>query len=154
MSVMGHLGLTPQRIAALGGFKVQGRTASTAIELLDDALALQTAGIFSLALEAVPPEPARAIQTRLRIPVGTLGSGPNGDMFMMLSPDLLGLIEDFTPKFVKRYNNFAEQMRKSFREYIDDVRTGRHPTSEFAYQMLEGEAEKLNDLLDKRRDYK
>jgi 3-methyl-2-oxobutanoate hydroxymethyltransferase len=149
MPVMGHIGLTPQSSGQLGGFRAQGRTADAARELIEDALAIEKAGAFALLLEAVPPEVGRVITGMLKIPVLSIGAGMYTDGQLLIVGDMLGYFEAFTPKFVKKYANLAEVIGKAFREFIDDVRSGKFPEEKHCYGMLEGEYEKLQALLKK-----
>jgi 3-methyl-2-oxobutanoate hydroxymethyltransferase len=147
MSVMGHIGLTPQSSGQLGGFKAQGRTADTAMELIKDALAIEKAGAFALLVEAVPPEVGLKISEMLKIPVLGIGAGMYTDGQVLIIGDMLGYFEAFTPKFVKKYANLAEVITKAFGEYIDDVRTGKFPEEKHCYRMVEGEHDKLESML-------
>ena len=149
MSVMGHIGLTPQSSGQLGGFKAQGRTAETAIELIKDAMAIEKAGAFSILLEAVPPEVGKIITDMLKIPVLGIGAGMYTDGQVLIIGDMLGYFEAFTPKFVKKYTNLSEIIEKAFREFGEDVRTGKFPEEKHCYRMIEGEHEKLEALLKK-----
>jgi 3-methyl-2-oxobutanoate hydroxymethyltransferase len=149
MPVMGHIGLTPQSSGQLGGFRAQGRTADAARELIEDALAIEKAGAFALLLEAVPPEVGRVITGMLKIPVLSIGAGMYTDGQLLIVGDMLGYFEAFTPKFVKKYANLAEVIGKAFREFIEDVRSGKFPEEKHCYGMLEGEYEKLQALLKK-----
>ena len=128
MLVMGHIGLTPQSSGQLGGFKAQGRTVETALELIEDGKAIQKAGAFSLLVEAVPPEVCK-ISTRgeLTIPVYSIGAGIDADGQLMIVSDILGIFQAFTAKFVKKYANLGEETLNALRVYADDVRTGRFP---------------------------
>ncbi|MDJ0783211.1 MAG: 3-methyl-2-oxobutanoate hydroxymethyltransferase [Desulfosarcinaceae bacterium] len=148
MLVMGHIGLTPQSSGQLGGFKAQGRTAETALELIQDARAIQEAGAFALLVEAVPPEVCKIIRNDLRIPVYSIGAGIDGDGQLMICSDVLGIFQAFTPKFVKRYAELGSQIESVFGDYIDDVRQGRFPGEEHTYQMVEGEFAGLLNLLE------
>jgi 3-methyl-2-oxobutanoate hydroxymethyltransferase len=149
MPVMGHIGLTPQSSGQLGGFRAQGRTADAARELIEDALAIEKAGAFALLLEAVPPEVGRVITGMLKIPVLSIGAGMYTDGQLLIVGDMLGYFEAFTPKFVKKYANLAEVIGKAFREFTEDVRSGKFPEEKHCYGMLEGEYEKLQALLKK-----
>jgi 3-methyl-2-oxobutanoate hydroxymethyltransferase len=113
MLVMGHIGLTPQSSGQLGGFKAQGQTAETAIELLEDAKAIETAGAFALLVEAVPPEVCKVIRDTLAIPVYSIGAGVDADGQLMIVSDLLGIFQAFTPKFVKKYANLGVEIERS-----------------------------------------
>jgi 3-methyl-2-oxobutanoate hydroxymethyltransferase len=150
MLVMGHIGLTPQSSGQLGGFKAQGRTAETAIELIEDALAIQEAGAFSLLVEAVPPEVCKIIRDRLTIPVYSIGAGVDADGQVLIVSDLLGVFQAFTPKFVKKYANLGEDTTNALKAYVDDVRSARFPEPKHGYTMIEGELQKLMAELDKR----
>jgi 3-methyl-2-oxobutanoate hydroxymethyltransferase len=142
MLVMGHVGLTPQSSGAQGGFRAQGRTADSARAIIDDARAVYEAGAFAVLVEGVPPEVTRAIMEEIPIPVYGIGAGPCHGQVMICS-DILGLFQAFTPKFVKRYGSLADEYRKVFSAYIDDVRSGVFPAREHTYGMIAGEAEKL-----------
>ena len=147
MSVMGHIGLTPQSSGQLGGFKAQGRTADTAMELIKDALAIEKAGAFSILLEAIPPEVGKIISDMLKIPVLGIGAGMYTDGQALIIGDMLGYFEAFTPKFVKKYANIAEVIDKGLHEYIDDVKTSKFPEEKHCYRMVEGELDKLESML-------
>ncbi len=149
MLVMGHIGLTPQSSGQLGGFKAQGRTAETALELIEDAKAIQTAGAFSLLVEAVPPEVCKIIRDELTIPVYSIGAGMNADGQLMIVSDILGIFQAFTPKFVKKYADLGGETLRALSTYADDVRAGRFPESQHTYNMVDGELPKLKDALKK-----
>jgi 3-methyl-2-oxobutanoate hydroxymethyltransferase len=144
--VFGHIGLTPQSSGQLGGFKAQGLTLETARLVLQDALAVQEAGAHALLVEAVAPEVTAVIHQRLKIPVYGIGAGPHCDGQLLIVSDLLGVFEAFTPKFVKKYANLAEDMKRAFGEYIKEVRAGAFPGPEHVYNMRPGEVERLNEL--------
>jgi 3-methyl-2-oxobutanoate hydroxymethyltransferase len=146
MLVMGHVGLTPQSTGALGGFKAQGRTAESAIAIMEDAQAVYEAGAFAVLVEAVPPEVAQLITQELPIPVYGIGAGVDCDGQVMIVSDILGIFQAFTPKFVKKYANLGDEMLKVFETYIKDVRTSAFPAAEHTYGMIEGEIEKLATL--------
>lgn len=143
MLVMGHVGLTPQSSGAQGGFRAQGRTAESARAIIEDARAVYEAGAFSVLVEGVPPEVTQRIKKEVPVPVYGIGAG-DCDGQVMICSDILGLFQAFTPKFVKRYGNLADEYRRVFSAYIDDVRSGAFPTKEHVYGMLEGEAAKLD----------
>lgn len=147
MLVMGHIGLTPQSSGQLGGFKAQGRTAEAAMELIEDARAIQVAGAFSLLVEAVPPEVCRIIRDDLKIPVYSIGAGIDSDGQLMICSDILGIFQSFTPKFVKKYENIAEKTVNAFAAYVKEVRNGEFPKEEHTYKMVAGELTKLESLL-------
>jgi 3-methyl-2-oxobutanoate hydroxymethyltransferase len=151
MLVMGHIGLTPQSSGQLGGFKAQGRTAETALELIEDAKAIQAAGAYSLLVEAVPPEVCRIIRDELTIPVYSIGAGIDADGQLMIVSDILGIFQAFTPKFVKKYANLGQETLKALSTYADDVRAGRFPETQHTYNMVDGELPKLKKALRKPR---
>jgi 3-methyl-2-oxobutanoate hydroxymethyltransferase len=144
--VMGHIGLTPQSSGQLGGFKAQGRTLESARLVLQDALAVEAAGAHFLLVEAVTPEVTRLIHERLRIPVYGIGAGPHCDGQVLIVSDVLGVFETFTPRFVKRYAGLAEEMKRAFAQYTQEVRDGTFPGPEHTYPMLPGEEERLGEL--------
>jgi len=154
MLVMGHVGLTPQSTAALGGFKAQGRTAESAMAIMDDAVAVYEAGAFSVLVEAVPPEVTRLMTRELPIPVYGIGAGVDCDGQVMIVSDILGIFQAFTPKFVKKYANLGAEMLKVFETYIQDVRSGAFPAEEHTYRMIEGELDKLAKLRKQPRSKK
>jgi 3-methyl-2-oxobutanoate hydroxymethyltransferase len=131
--VMGHIGLTPQSVHQLGGFKVQGRSADQAQRLVEDARTLEAAGAYALVLEGIPLELGREITEAIAIPTIGIGAGPHTDGQVLVIYDLLGMNEDFKPKFVRRYENFAVRIRTAVDEYCDDVRSGRFPSDDEAF---------------------
>ena len=133
--VMGHLGLTPQSATALGGYKAQGRTAERARRMVDDALALQEAGCYSLVLEAVPTPVAARITASLQIPTIGIGAGPACDGQVLVYHDLLGLTEGHTARFVKRYADLATVIREALAAFVNDVRSGAYPEERHTYGM-------------------
>ncbi|HEV3253683.1 MAG TPA: 3-methyl-2-oxobutanoate hydroxymethyltransferase [Candidatus Acidoferrales bacterium] len=133
--VMGHVGLTPQSLHALGGFKVQGKTAEAAERLLRDARAVEAAGAFSVVLESVPRELAARVTGELRIPTVGIGAGPECDGQVLVFHDLVGLTVGSTPKFARRYANLAEAIWRAVGEYCDDVRNGRFPSDAESYHL-------------------
>ena len=137
--VQGHIGLTPQSLNALGGFKVQGRTAEAARGLLDDALALEDAGCFSLVLESVPERLATYITGRVGIPTIGIGAGAGTGGQVLVSHDLLGLYDDIAPRFAKRYAELGQAVRQALAAYRQDVETGAFPAPEHAYAMPDDE---------------
>jgi 3-methyl-2-oxobutanoate hydroxymethyltransferase len=139
--VMGHLGLTPQSVHQLGGFRAQGRTASAAIRLFEDAQILEEAGCFSLVLESVPARLADIISNRISIPTIGIGAGAGCDGQVLVTHDLLGLFDRFTPKFVKKYADLHNEMNRAFAEYIDDVETRRFPAPKHTVEMTDEEWE-------------
>ena len=147
MLVMGHIGLTPQSSGQLGGFKAQGRTKETALELIEDAGAIEASGAYALLVEAVPPEVCGIIRENLAIPVYSIGAGIEADGQLMICSDVLGIFQAFTPKFVKKYENLAEKTINAFTAYVDEARRGEFPQDEHSYKMVEGELEKLKKAL-------
>ncbi len=141
--VMGHIGLTPQTISMLGGFKVQGKDAQAAQKIIDDALSLEEVGVFSVILEAIPAPIAKMITERLKIPTIGIGAGVDCDGQVLVVHDLLGLFDRFTPKFAKRYVNLSELMLKAFQSYIEDVRKGDFPTDQHSFHIDEKELSKV-----------
>ena len=137
--VMGHLGLTPQSIHQLGGFRAQGKTATAAKRLLEDAKILEEAGAFSLVLESVPARLAEFISKQISIPTIGIGAGVGCDGQVLVTHDLLGLFDRFTPKFVKKYANLHETMNNAFAEYIDEVETKHFPADEHTVEMSDDE---------------
>ncbi len=142
--VMGHIGLTPQRAAQLGGLKVQGRDEQTAKKLLNDAKALEEAGVFSLVLEAVPWALAKLITERVKIPTIGIGAGPYCDGQVLVVTDMIGLSLGISPKFSKRYTNIAEQIEQAARAFLSDVKGGKFPTvHEHSFTISEDVLKKL-----------
>jgi 3-methyl-2-oxobutanoate hydroxymethyltransferase len=141
--VMGHLGLTPQSIHKLGGHKPQGRTARAARRLLEDAQALQDAGIFALVLESIPARVAGLISRDLTIPTIGIGAGPECDGQVLVTNDLLGLFDRFTPRFVRQYAHFYEAMGHAFQLYREDVEKHSFPAAEHCIDLPEPEWQDL-----------
>jgi len=141
--VVGHIGLTPQSVNQLGGFRPQGRDARAARRLIEEATLLEEAGCFSLVLESVPARLAELISRRLSIPTIGIGAGAGCDGQVLVTHDLLGLFDRFTPKFVKKYANFHSEMECAFRDYIDDVETRAFPAQEHCVEMPDEEWESL-----------
>ena len=139
--VMGHVGLTPQSLHAMGGFKVQGKTPEAAEQLLRDARAVEAAGAFSIVLESVPRELATRITAELRIPTIGIGAGPDCDGQVLVIHDLLGFSLGHTPKFARRYANLAETISQAAREYCDDVQNGRFPSDAESFHLPTGSHE-------------
>jgi 3-methyl-2-oxobutanoate hydroxymethyltransferase len=137
--VMGHLGLTPQSVNQLGGFRPQGRDATAAKHLLEDAKLLQQAGCFSMVLESIPARLAAFISQSLDIPTIGIGAGAGCDGQVLVTHDLLGLFERFTPKFVKQYAQLHEIMQDAFKAYIADVKNTTFPAKEHSVEMPDPE---------------
>lgn len=141
--VMGHLGLTPQSINALGGHRVQGKTQQAAQKLLDDARALQEAGAFAVVLECVPEKLADKVTKELEIPTIGIGAGSGCDGQVLVYQDMLGMFSDFTPKFVKKFANVGQVMKEAFKSYIDEMQKGSFPSQEHCYSIDDDIIEKL-----------
>jgi 3-methyl-2-oxobutanoate hydroxymethyltransferase len=137
--VMGHLGLTPQSVKELGGFRVQARSAVEAKTLLADALALEDAGCFAVVLEAIPERLGAFVTERLHIPTIGIGAGAGTSGQVLVTHDLLGFFDDFTPKFAKRYANLSESIAAAFTAYRDEVSARAFPTRENTYAIPEEE---------------
>jgi len=146
-----HIGLTPHAVAMFGGFKVQGRTAESAMKILEDALAIQDAGCFMLEFEAVPGPIAKLISEQLEIPTIGIGAGAGTDGQILLSYDLLGVFTDFKPKYTKHYANLTEVAVRGLRQYVEEVKGGAFPAEEHAYTVKEEELDKFKGLLERRR---
>jgi 3-methyl-2-oxobutanoate hydroxymethyltransferase len=147
MPVMGHVGLTPQTAVSLGGYRSQGRTAERALEVANDALALQKAGCFAIVFEAVPSDLTEAVMPRIDVPVIGIGAGPAADGQVLVFHDLLGIYDGHAARFVKRYGNVRQAMIDGLEAFADDVRERRYPEPEHGYTMAPDEAERLRDLL-------
>lgn len=133
--VMGHLGLTPQYIHTIGGFRVQGKTKQTATKLLNDALAIEKAGAYALVLELIPTELSAIITSKLSIPTIGIGAGPHCDGQVQVFHDLLGLFSDFKPKHTKQYCNLAETAKDSLALYAEEVVNGIFPDASHSFSM-------------------
>jgi 3-methyl-2-oxobutanoate hydroxymethyltransferase len=131
--VMGHVGLTPQSVHAMGGYRVQGREEEQARAIVDDAVALEEAGAYSVVLEGIPREVAREITERLTVPTIGIGAGPECDGQVLVIYDLLGLDEAFAPRFVKRYETLAGRIRDAVALYSEEVRRGVFPGPEHSF---------------------
>ena len=141
--VMAHIGLTPQLMSKLGGFKVQGKSASVGLQLLKDALAMEQAGCFAIVLEAIPDRVAQIITGRLAIPTIGIGAGPHCDGQNLVLHDMVGLFDRFTPKFAKRYADCWSLVSNALTEFQDDVRKGGFPRAEHSFTMKEDEYQEL-----------
>jgi 3-methyl-2-oxobutanoate hydroxymethyltransferase len=135
--VMGHIGLTPQTISMLGGLKAQGKDEKTAQKIIDDALLLEEAGVFAVVLECVPGLLSKMVTERLKIPTISYGAGIYCDGQGLVSPDVLGLFDRFTPKFAKRYVNLSEFVLKAFVSYKEEVLKGEFPTDQHSFHLDE-----------------
>jgi len=132
--VIGHLGLTPQSVHALGGYRVQGREAEAADRLLHDAKLLEASGACAIVLELIPAGLAGRISQALSIPTIGIGAGPQCDGQVLVLHDMLGLNEQFTPKFLKRYGQLGQEVREAVRAYAREVRDGKYPTREHSFE--------------------
>ena len=153
IAVMGHVGLTPQGISVLGGFRAQGRTAVKARSIIDDALALQAAGAFALVIECVPSIVAKAVTDAVKIPVIGIGAGPHTSGQVLVYHDLLGLqhhphYEKHVPSFCKRYAMLGKEIHNALLQYRSEVLNGEFPNEEYSpYKMSKEEIEKFTTLL-------
>ncbi len=137
LPVLGHIGLTPQSVHQLGGFKVQGKTLDAARRLLDDATAVEEAGAFAIVLECMPAEVARLVTERLAIPTIGIGAGPYCDGQIQVSSDILGWLPDFTPKHTRPYAHLAADAADAFRRFQTDVAAGSFPTAKESFSVAE-----------------
>jgi len=150
VSVIGHIGLTPQSSGQLGGHTAQGRTAETAKMVVEDAIAVQKAGAKMILVEAVPPEVTKYIWETLEIPVLSIGAGPHCDGQLLIVSDLIGQFQAFTPKFVKKYCNVAQVITDAMAEYVKEVKDVSFPDEDkYCYHMVEGEEAKFLELMNK-----
>ncbi|WP_227765242.1 3-methyl-2-oxobutanoate hydroxymethyltransferase [Zhaonella formicivorans] len=148
--VMGHIGLTPQSMAQQGGYKAQGRNSQAAVNIVKEAKRLEEAGAFSILVEAVPSAVGKAITERANIPILGIGAGPYTHGQLVIYADMIGLYDNFTPKFVKKYADVNEIITNAFKEYAKDVREGIFPVDgEHTYKMKEEEVEEFFKLLEK-----
>jgi 3-methyl-2-oxobutanoate hydroxymethyltransferase len=131
--VMGHIGMTPQSVHRYGGYKVQGKESDHALVLVNDAKALETAGAFAIVLEAIPAELAKTITEQLTIPTIGIGAGPHCDGQVLVLYDLLGLFDDFVPKFVKPYAHLKADALQALRRYKEEVEQGKFPSDFESY---------------------
>jgi 3-methyl-2-oxobutanoate hydroxymethyltransferase len=145
--VMGHIGLTPQSMSKLGGYRVQGTDAQSAERLLDEALALAEAGCFSIVLEAMPAPVAAVVSRRCPVPTIGIGAGAGCDGQVLVYHDMLGLFDRFTPRFVKQYTNLRGIIAQALEEYRSDVLAGRFPEQEHTYAISESELRAFLDIV-------
>lgn len=141
--VMGHIGLTPQTVSQLGGFKVQGKDADAALKLLDDAQKLEEAGAFSIVVECVPAPVTKLITEKLSIPIIGIGAGPHCDGQVLVTQDMLGMFDRFVPKFVKQYANLNGLIMEALTAYATEVDSGEFPGLEHSFAMKEEVLKKL-----------
>jgi 3-methyl-2-oxobutanoate hydroxymethyltransferase len=152
IAVMGHVGLTPQRVAQFGGFKVQAKSAEAARRLIDDCVALEHAGCFSIVLEGIPAPVAAMTTERVGIPTIGIGAGVGCDGQVLVLHDTLGLFGDFKPKFAKRYADLGPVVVEALQRYDREVRDGTFPDDEHSFTMKESERAALErDLAEPRR---
>jgi len=135
--VMGHIGLTPQSVNQLSGFRVQGKTPAAAVRLLHDARALEQAGAYAMVLETIPAPLARIITSKVSVPTIGIGAGPHCDGQVQVIYDFLGLYPDFVPKHCRQYAHLAEEISQAVGQYLDDVRGGAFPTEKESFAMDE-----------------
>jgi len=133
IAVMGHIGLKPQFVRAEGGYKIKGKDEKEVEKLIKDAKALEDAGVFCIVLEGIKAEVARRITDSVCVPTIGIGSGKDTDGQVLVWSDMLGFFDEFKPKFVKRYLNGAELVKKSVQEYVKDVKNGEFPSKEYWY---------------------
>ncbi|MBI4405865.1 MAG: 3-methyl-2-oxobutanoate hydroxymethyltransferase [Deltaproteobacteria bacterium] len=131
--VMGHVGLTPQSVHAFGGYKIQGRDERARNSILQDAIALEEAGVYAMVLEGMPTELAKAITERISVPTIGIGAGVFCDGQVLVSQDLLGMSPDFQPRFVKKYANFAETVKSAVGQFAEEVRSGMFPDEQHSF---------------------
>lgn len=144
--VMGHIGVTPQSVNALGGYRVRGRSPEQAAQLLQDALALEAAGAYAVVLELVPAPLARIISQRLTIPTIGIGAGPYCDGQVQVLHDMLGLFTDFVPRHAKQYADLGQTIKGAFEQYAQEVRDGAFPTEKESFAMDESQLTELENL--------
>ncbi|MBC8287055.1 MAG: 3-methyl-2-oxobutanoate hydroxymethyltransferase [Nitrospinae bacterium] len=143
--VMGHIGLTPQSVHQFGGYKVQGKNYLDSRQIKQDARDLQSAGIFALVLEGIPGELAEEITAELKLPTIGIGAGAKCDGQILVLHDLLGLNQDFVPKFVKQYAQLADSLKNAVAKYIQEVRTETFPGQEHTYHSKQAKLKQVND---------
>ncbi len=148
--IMSHVGLLPHKVHLLGGFKMQGRTADAAIEIIENAEAIEDAGAIGLEIEAMPYEVGKAVDDAISIFTFSIGAGSAGTCQLLNGYDLLGAFETFKPKFAKRYANLSEVATKAFSDYVQEVQKGKFPDADHSYKMKEEEIKKLKQKLSQR----
>jgi 3-methyl-2-oxobutanoate hydroxymethyltransferase len=145
--VMGHVGLTPQSASALGGFRAQGRTATQAVQVADDALALQDAGCFAIVFEAVPAAVTETVMERMQVPVIGIGAGAATDGQVLVFHDLLGMYDGHAPRFTKRFAEIRRAMIEGVQAYAEEVRSRRFPGTEHTYSIDPSELERFKEIV-------
>ena len=148
--IMSHVGLLPHKVHLLGGFKMQGRTADAAIEIIENAEAIEEAGAIGLEIEAMPYEVGKAVDDAVSIFTFSIGAGSAGTCQLLNGYDLLGAFDTFKPKFAKRYANLSEVATKAFSDYVQEVQKGKFPDADHSYKMKEEEIKKLKQKLSQR----
>lgn len=150
IAVVGHVGLHPQAIGALGGMKVQGKDVETARKVVREALDLQEAGAFMIIIEAVPAKLSSYITKKLSVPTMSIGGGPGCSGQLLVTPDVLGMFDKFTPSFAKRYQDFNKLMLQTFKQYAEEVRTGAFPDEEHSYAMSDEVLNAIEEEFEKK----
>ncbi len=145
--VMGHIGLLPQSVGLIGGYKVQGRDVESAKRLIKDAKALEEAGVFAIVLESIPLEVAKHVTESIRIPTIGIGAGPFCDGQVLVTHDMLGIYKGFRPKFVKLYADLHAEMLKAVKKYISEVKEGTYPSREYSYSLSHEVLKELQEEL-------
>ena len=146
--VMGHIGLTPQFAAQLGGYKAQGRSADAAMKIIEEAKRIEEAGCWAILLEGIPAVVGKAITERANIPILGIGAGSYTDGQLLIYADMVGYYDDFTPKFVKKFSNVGEELLKGVKAYVSEVKAGTFPEdAKHSYTIKQEEADKLEKLL-------
>ena len=148
--VQGHIGLTPQTASALGGFKMQGKDAAAAKQIIDDAKALEAAGAFSIILEAVPAPLGKLVTGSVRVPVIGIGAGPDVDGQVLVTHDMVGLFDRFVPKFVKQYTRIRPVILDALKEYKQDVLEVKFPAAEHSFKMPDDTLKQLKKMVEKK----
>lgn len=138
--VMGHLGMTPQSVHQMGGFRVQGKTAEAADKLIEDAKALEAAGAFGIVLELIPAALSRRVSEAVTIPTIGIGAGPACDGQVLVAQDMLGMFDELQPRFVKKYATLGQEIEAAVRRYVAEVQEGVFPAAEHSIDPLDGEA--------------
>lgn len=151
--VMSHVGLLPHYVHLFGGFKMQGRTAESALEIIDNARAIEEAGAIGLEMEAMPYEVGKAVDDAVSIFTFSIGAGAAGTAQMLNGYDLMGGFDSFKPKFAKRYANVSEVATQAFKDYVAEVKSGAFPDADHSYQMRPEEAEKLRVALQEAKTH-
>ncbi len=147
--VMGHIGLTPQTVSKLGGFKVQGKDVATSLQLIRDAKALEKAGACAMVLEAIPDRIAKLITETVSIPTMGIGAGPDCDGQVLVLADMIGMFDRFTPRFVKQYCKVGEQITNAMTSFMEDVRTSQFPLAEHCFTIKDEQYEAVLEALKK-----